>query len=130
MSDVLEFLLAHPEWQKKVKCVYSWAGVVGGSPLADNVYSSVRSWDFDKVLARVDEVLEWICPIINLRKGNSALSRIEEMDINANSEHRPQEAATGCGHRVHRLTGNKIWMRGRPKHLVCSVCERWPYAPL
>ena len=81
MSDVLEFLLAHPEWQKKVKCVYSWAGVVGGSPLADNVYSSVRSWDFDKVLARVDEVLEWICPIINLRKGNSALSRIEEMDI-------------------------------------------------
>lgn len=79
MSDVLEFLLAHPEWQAKVKCVYSWAGVVGGSPLADNVYSSVRSWNIDKVLSRVDEILEWLCPIVNLRKG--ALSRIEEMDI-------------------------------------------------
>jgi len=79
MSDLLEFLLAHPEWQAKVKCVYSWAGVVGGSPLADNVYSSVRHWDFDKALARVDEVLEWLCPLVNLRKG--ALSRIEEMDI-------------------------------------------------
>ena len=57
----------------------SHAGVVGGSPLADNVYKSVRSWPIERVLSRVDDILEWICPIVNLRKG--ALQRLDEMDI-------------------------------------------------
>ena len=80
MTDLLEFLIAYPEWQDKVKCVFSWAGVVGGSPLADNMYGSIRNWDIDKMVQRLDEVLEWICPLVNLRKG-TALKRLEEVDI-------------------------------------------------
>ena len=56
MSDFLEFLLAHPEWQPKIKAVFTWAGVVGGSPLADNVYRSIRKWPIERVLSRVDQV--------------------------------------------------------------------------
>lgn len=79
MPDLLEFLVAHPEWVPKIKCVFSWAGVVGGSPLADNVYKSVRDWPLGRIVQRLDQVLGWINPIINLRRG--ALQRLEEMDI-------------------------------------------------
>ncbi|KAL3893663.1 MAG: hypothetical protein SGPRY_014076 [Prymnesium sp.] len=84
MPDFLEFLLAYPKWQPKIKAVFSWAGVIGGSPLADNVYKSVRHWPISRVVQRIDQwridqVLDWICPIVNLRRG--ALQRLEEMDI-------------------------------------------------
>ena len=49
MTDLLAFLFAHPEWQPKIKAVFSWAGVVGGSPLADNVFRSVRDWPIAQV---------------------------------------------------------------------------------
>ena len=80
MTDLLEFLVAHPEWRARVRAVFSWAGVIGGSPLADNIFGSVRSWPIEKIVSRADEVLEWICPIVNLRYGQ-ALQRMEEMDI-------------------------------------------------
>ena len=76
-----------------MKAVFSWAGVIGGSPLGDQMYGNVSGWDLEKVVRRLDDVLEWICPIVNLRKG--PLHRIPEMDIKAairdvTVEHRQQ----------------------------------------
>ena len=44
MSDLLEFLVAHPEWQERVVCIFSWAGVIGGSPLGDQALAGVSKW--------------------------------------------------------------------------------------
>lgn len=48
MPDILTFLSQHPEVASRVRCIISWAGAVGGSYLADDIYHRVRDLTIER----------------------------------------------------------------------------------
>ncbi len=42
MPDVMTLLVNKPEMAERVRAVYSWAGAIGGSPLADDMYETLK----------------------------------------------------------------------------------------
>ena len=79
--DLLTALVRVPELRKKIRCIFNWAGAPGGSPLADNIYNSVKDVDIT-----VPEGLTGVLQVI------SPLLRIDEK-VPRFSEYRVKEAA-------------------------------------
>ncbi len=67
-SDALEMLARAPELAKKVTAVFSWAGAVGGSFLADDIYNSIKDMSVDNASPAVASLLKVINPLVQLGK--------------------------------------------------------------
>ena len=75
-SDVMNLLVRHPDLKKRVRCIFNWAGSIGGSCLADDIYSSVQNVELpDSSL--IDNFIR-LYPIINK---DGMLRRLDEFDV-------------------------------------------------
>lgn len=77
MADLLTALIAMPELKDRIRCIFNWAGAPGGSPLADNIYSSIKDIDL-AALKNLTEVLKVVNPVINL---GDKVRRMDEYHI-------------------------------------------------
>ncbi len=76
--DILSLLVNHPELKDRIRCVFTWAGAVGGSYTADNLYQLLRDLPTEAVTARLHDFLAMISAGA-LRQG--PLRRMDEYDI-------------------------------------------------
>ncbi len=80
--DALNFLQAHPEIAPKVKAVVSWAGAVGGSYVADDVYKRVKDIPMPKMplAGQVGRILRQMVPVVQMDRVSR---RLDEYDVKA-----------------------------------------------
>jgi hypothetical protein len=77
MPDLLTALIRFPELKNRIRCIFNWAGAPGGSPLADNIYASIKDADTG-VLKNLTEVLKVVNPVIKL---GDKVRRLDEYHI-------------------------------------------------
>ncbi|MEO5726802.1 MAG: hypothetical protein ABI134_14420, partial [Byssovorax sp.] len=79
-ADVLELLVRHPEIVPRVRCVLSWAGAVGGSYIADEIYGAVKDINvpFGRIGEPMSSILKILAPFVRLE---GAIQRLDEYDI-------------------------------------------------
>lgn len=76
--DIMTMLMARPDLKDRIRCIINWGGAVGGSPLADNIYLSIKDMELPLVEKTIENYLLRLFPIIN-EKG--LLRRFEEFNI-------------------------------------------------
>ncbi len=76
--DILSLLVNHPELQDRIRCVFTWAGAIGGSYTADNLYQLIKDLPTEAVTARLNDFLALISAGA-LQRG--PLRRMDEYDI-------------------------------------------------
>lgn len=80
VADALTLLVHYPELKARVRCIVSWAGAVGGSYVANEIYEAVK--DIYLPLGRIGEpmtkILKIVAPFIHLE---GAIRRLDEFDI-------------------------------------------------
>lgn len=81
--DVLTLLAHHPELAARTRAVFTWAGAVGGSYLADGFYEGVKDVELGTVggalTGTARTLLKLLAPVIDLEAGS--LRRLDEYDI-------------------------------------------------
>lgn len=77
MPDLLTALIRLPELKKRIRCIFNWAGAPGGSPLADNIYNSIKDVDMG-VVKNLTEMLQVVNPVIKL---GEKVRRLDEYHI-------------------------------------------------
>ena len=77
MPDLLTALIRLPELKNRIRCIFNWAGAPGGSPLADNIYNSIKDVDMG-VIKNLTEMLQVVNPVIKL---GEKVRRLEEYHI-------------------------------------------------
>ena len=77
-SDVTALLTRHPDLKKRIRCIFNWAGSLGGSCLADDVYATIKDIDIPSGESNIINFLIKLFPVIN-KKG--MLRRLDEFDI-------------------------------------------------
>ena len=82
--DTMALLINHPEIRPRVRAVFNWAGAIGGSPLADDMYETVRERNIPKGKEELKSILGIMAPII-LESG--PIRRLEEYDVKTAIEH-------------------------------------------
>jgi len=75
--DATRFLVDHPEMKERVKAVFFWAGPVGGSPAADDVYTKIKHKDIKKLTDKLDRILDKLTP----PGCGEPIDRLDEYDI-------------------------------------------------
>lgn len=69
MPDLMTYMANHPDKTKNIKAIFSYAGAVGGSYLADSINDVVDSVvDEDKADKYFDKIISTMCPVIDLDK--------------------------------------------------------------
>ena len=76
--DVLAFLVQRPDLAKRVRCVFHWAGAIGGSYLADDSSKSLANIPLEGIQEKTGKVLPILSPFI---KTSDSLRRLDEFDI-------------------------------------------------
>lgn len=79
-ADALTFLVEHPEYQPRIKSFISWAGVIGGSYIADDIAARLESTDLpDSPLSgQIGKLLREIVPVVQVDR---VRDRIEQYDV-------------------------------------------------
>lgn len=77
MPDLLTALIAMPELKDRIRCIFNWAGAPGGSPLADNIFASIKNADM-AAIKNLTEMLKVVNPMINL---GDKVRRLDEYHI-------------------------------------------------
>jgi len=90
MPDLMTYMAHHPERTKNIKAIFSYAGAVGGSYLADNINNVVDSVvDEGKADKYFDKILTTMCPVVDMEKLSEKLgsnySRLDEMESSPSS---------------------------------------------
>jgi hypothetical protein len=85
MPDLMTYMANNSEQTKNIKAIFSYAGAVGGSYLADNINNVVDSLvDEGKADKYFDKILTTMCPVIDLdklsEKFGSNYCRLDEME--------------------------------------------------
>jgi len=85
MPDLMTYMAHNPEKTKKIKAIFSYAGAIGGSYLADSINNVVDSLvDEDKADKYFDKIISTMCPIVDLdklsEKIGSNYNRLDEME--------------------------------------------------
>ncbi len=85
MPDLMTYMAHNAETTKNIKAIFSYAGAIGGSYLADNINDVVDSVvDEDKADKYFDKILKTMCPVIDLDKLSerfgSNYSRLDNME--------------------------------------------------
>eukprot|EP01134_Creolimax_fragrantissima_P003783 CFRG3783T1 len=68
-----------PELKERCTGFFSWAGAYGGSYVGNDIYKTVKKYDTQYIITHLNSILEYICPVLDLRGG--ALARIAEMQL-------------------------------------------------
>ena len=76
--DILSVLVNNPELKDRVRCVFTWAGAIGGSYTADGLYEMIKDMDTDAVTARLHDFIS-VLSAGATQKGS--LRRLKEYDI-------------------------------------------------
>jgi len=76
--DILSLLAHHPEIRPRVRCVFTWAGAIGGAHAADAIYDMIKDMDLNMVVGQLNAFLKLISPAI-VTEGK--LRRFDEYDI-------------------------------------------------
>ncbi len=82
--DTMALLVNHPEIGERVRAVFNWAGAIGGSPLADDMYETIQDTNIPKGKEELKSVLGIMAPII-LESG--PIRRLEEYDVKTAIKH-------------------------------------------
>jgi len=77
--DTLTLLANHPELKSRVRCIFTWAGAIGGSETADDVYRKAERWGTNPRLRRFRTKMKGLVPPF-LTGGQSTLRRLDEYD--------------------------------------------------
>lgn len=77
MPDLLTALIARPDFARRIRCVFNWAGAPGGSSLADNIYNTIKDADMS-MAGSIVEALKVVSPVVKL---DGKLKRLEEYHI-------------------------------------------------
>jgi hypothetical protein len=77
--DTLTTLVRHPELKKRVRCIFTWAGAIGGSQLADEVARKFRSTGMSKHAVELSLKLKGFAHWV-MSDGAEARYRIDEFD--------------------------------------------------
>ncbi len=78
VADLLTYLAHHPELKGRVRAVMAWAGAVGGSYTANDIYENVKDMQIESITERIDAVLHMIAPELRVE---GTLRRLEEYDV-------------------------------------------------
>jgi hypothetical protein len=76
--DIIHFLVNYPDYVDRVQAVYTWAGAMGGSFTADNIYAQIKDMDFKTSTDKMSSVLSMINPSMVSAAG---LRRMDEYDV-------------------------------------------------
>ncbi|MEQ1653765.1 MAG: hypothetical protein ABL897_14875 [Hyphomicrobium sp.] len=77
--DFFTALIKHPELKSRVKCVFTWAGAIGGSQVADDVASKFKASRWNKHALDLSLKLKGFAHTV-MSDGAAARHRIEEFD--------------------------------------------------
>ena len=78
--DALTLLVRRPDLAKRIKAVFCWAGAIGGSFLADDIYGSLARLNVrpGHLAEPLKTILRTVFPVINLE---AAASRLDDFDV-------------------------------------------------
>jgi len=76
--DILSFLVKYPEYKDRIRCVITWAGAINGSFTPDEIYKSIKGYDTETIVSKLDTFLKLISPSV-VTEG--VLRRLDEYDI-------------------------------------------------
>ncbi|MGI9123457.1 MAG: hypothetical protein ACR2JM_01705, partial [Mycobacterium sp.] len=76
--DILSFMVNHPEYNDRIKGVFTWAGAAGGSYTADGIYGQIKDLPIADSYEYLSALLSVISPAMLNRVG---VRRIEEYDV-------------------------------------------------
>ncbi len=79
MPDLLYLLSKRPDLKKRIRCIFNWAGVPGGSYLADTLYDSIKDINFN-IKDEFDNLIKLISPIIHVPH---KIRRLSEYNVKA-----------------------------------------------
>jgi len=80
--DILTLLAKRPDLAPRIKGVISWAGAVGGSYLADDIYARVKDLPaFDSVQALAGDIGKMMLKLAPIIQVNNINRRLDEYDI-------------------------------------------------
>jgi hypothetical protein len=90
MPDLMTYMAHNPEKTQKIKAIFSYAGAIGGSYLADSIDNVVDSMvDEDKADQYFDKLINTMCPIVDLdklaEKFGSNYTRLDGMESSPSS---------------------------------------------
>ena len=76
--DILSFLVNRPEYQDRIKGVFTWGGAVGGSFTADGIYGQIKDLPTEGSYEYVSKLLSVISPAMLNTVG---VRRLDEYDV-------------------------------------------------
>ena len=80
--DILTLLAKRPDLAPRIKGVISWAGAVGGSYLADDIYNRIKDMPaFDSVQAMAGDIGKMMLRLAPVIQINNVNRRLDEYDI-------------------------------------------------
>lgn len=79
MADLLVLLSKRPDLKKRIRCIFNWAGVPGGSYLADTLYDSIKDLNFN-IKDEFDNLIKLVSPIIHVPH---KIRRLSEYNVKA-----------------------------------------------
>jgi len=87
MPDLMTYMAHNPEKTKRIKAIFSYAGAIGGSYLADSINNVVDSVvDEEKADKIFDKIISTMCPFVDLDKLSEKLgSNYSRLDENESS---------------------------------------------
>ena len=77
--DTLTLLANHPDLAPRVRCLFTWAGAVGGSETADEIHEKIQYWGNKPHVASLGKMLKGLVPG-RLKTDHSTLRRLDEYD--------------------------------------------------
>lgn len=79
-ADALTLMVERPDLAPKIRGLYTWAGAVGGSFLADDMYERIKDLEFPagRLGEGIKTVMKTLFPLINL---DGVTERLDEYDV-------------------------------------------------
>ncbi len=77
--DLLTLLVRHPAIRSRVRCVFTWAGAIGGSELADRAAGDFKHSSLQQGALAVASVAKGLMPA-GLKLGKHVIRRVHEFD--------------------------------------------------
>ncbi len=77
--DTLTLLANHPELAPRIRCLFTWAGAIGGSETADQIYEKIQYWGNKPHVSALGNMLKGLVPG-RLKTDNASFRRLDEYD--------------------------------------------------
>lgn len=77
--DLLTTLVKHPELEARVRCVFTWAGAIGGSQVADDLAKTFKATGLEREAADISFKLKAFAHTV-MNDKSEAQSRLDEFD--------------------------------------------------